>query len=56
MPGDYWFGRDSVVRTHIFLWPFGFRGSASKLRWLLISWSTLSCFMVLVENVMAAEI
>jgi hypothetical protein len=25
------------VRTHVLLWPFGFKGSASKLCWLLIS-------------------
>jgi hypothetical protein len=26
------------VRTLVFLWLFGFRGSALKLCWLLISW------------------
>jgi hypothetical protein len=30
------------VRTHVLLWPFGFRGSASKLCWLLISWDMFS--------------
>jgi hypothetical protein len=40
--GDCWFRRDSVVCTHVFLWPFGFIGSASKLHWLLISWSMSS--------------
>jgi hypothetical protein len=39
-----------------FLWPSDFRGSTSKLRWLLISWSTLPRSMVLAENVMAAGI
>jgi hypothetical protein len=28
------------MRTRVFLWPFGFRGSASKLSLLLISWGT----------------
>jgi hypothetical protein len=42
MPGDCWIGWYSVVRTHTFIWSFGFRGSASKLCWLLISWSTFS--------------
>ena len=34
MPGDCWIGWYSIVRTHVLLWPFGFRGSVSKLRWL----------------------
>jgi hypothetical protein len=42
MPGDFWIGWDSVVRTHIFIWPFGFRGNASKLCWLLILWRMFS--------------
>lgn len=34
------------MHTHVFLWPFGFRGSAWKLCWLLPSWDTLSRSMV----------
>ena len=56
VPGDCWIGWYSIVRTRVFLWPFGFRGSASKLCWLLISWSTLSHSMVLAENDVEGEI
>jgi hypothetical protein len=42
MPGDWWFGRDLVTRTRIFLWPFHFIGCALKLCWLLISWGMFS--------------
>jgi hypothetical protein len=50
---------DRVVlgRAHpYFYMPFGFRGGASTLCWLLISWSMLSCFIVLTVNVIEGEI
>jgi hypothetical protein len=31
MPEDCWIWWNSVVRTRVFIWPFSFRGSASKL-------------------------
>jgi hypothetical protein len=42
MPGVCRIGWDSVMHTHVLLWPFGFRGSVLKLCWLLISWSMFS--------------
>jgi hypothetical protein len=42
MHGDCWISWDMVVCTHVFLWPFGFRGSVVKLCWLLPSWGRLS--------------
>jgi hypothetical protein len=46
MPGDCWIGWDSVGRTHIFIWPFGFRGSVAKLCWLFPPCDVISRSMV----------
>jgi hypothetical protein len=46
MPGHCWIGWDSVGGTHVFIWPFGFRGSVAKLCWLLPSCDVISRSMV----------
>jgi hypothetical protein len=46
MPGDCWIGWVSVRYIRVFIWPFGFRGSAMKLCWLLPSCDTTSRSMV----------
>jgi hypothetical protein len=42
MPGDCWIGWDLVLSTRVFVWPFGFKGSAAKLHWLLPSYDMIS--------------
>jgi hypothetical protein len=46
MSGGCWFGCDSAVCTCGFLWPFDFRGSVTKLCWLLPSGETIPRSMV----------
>jgi hypothetical protein len=46
MPEDCWIGWDSIGHTRVFIYPFGFRGSATKLCWLLPSCDMISRSMV----------
>jgi hypothetical protein len=49
---------DSIVRSYVFICPFGFSGSDVKLCWLLPSWDTILVpwWSQLAENIMEAEI
>jgi hypothetical protein len=46
MPKVCWIGWYLVLCTRVFIWPFGSRGSATKLCWLLPSYGTTSRSMV----------